>query len=203
MTTEAGVVNQAAPNARKVREIVVGVDESDASRLALIYAVEEAVCRQAPLRVVTVFESAGRFGDRYSVPIPVSDEEIARREEVVTRKIVDEVLGATESPPEVRIVVTAGTTGPALVEESRTAALLVVGHRGRGELASVLLGSVGLYCVLHAHSPVLVVRPPADTSDGRRPPASTLWCDGGTSEGAGRLRMHRVRELWIVSLPCR
>ncbi len=172
MTTEAGVVNQAAPNARKVREIVVGVDESDASRLALIYAVEEAVCRQAPLRVVTVFESAGRFGDRYSVPIPVSDEEIARREEVVTRKIVDEVLGATESPPEVRIVVTAGTTGPALVEESRTAALLVVGHRGRGELASVLLGSVGLYCVLHAHSPVLVVRPPADTSDGAGATAS-------------------------------
>ena len=181
MTTEAGVVNQAAPNARKVREIVVGVDESDASRLALIYAVEEAVCRQAPLRVVTVFESAGRFGDRYSVPIPVSDEEIARREEVVTRKIVDEVLGATESPPEVRIVVTAGTTGPALVEESRTAALLVVGHRGRGELASVLLGSVGLYCVLHAHSPVLVVRPPADTSDGAGATASSGISTSATS----------------------
>ena len=92
---------------------------------------------------MTVFESAGRFGDRYSVPIPVSDEEIARREEVVTRKIVDEVLGAAESPEE----------------------LLVVGNRGRGELASVLLGSVGLYCVLHARSPVLVVRPPAETSD--------------------------------------
>ena len=93
MTTEAGAVNQAARDARKVREIVVGVDESDASRLALIHAVEEAVCRHASLRVVTVFESAGRFGDRYSVPIPVSDEEITRREEVVTRKIVDEVLG--------------------------------------------------------------------------------------------------------------
>jgi nucleotide-binding universal stress UspA family protein len=166
MTTQAGAVNQAAPNGRKVREIVVGVDESDASRLALIYAVEEAVCRQAALRVVTVFESAGRFGDRYSVPIPVSDEEIARREEVATRKFVDEVLVTSESPPEVRIVVMAGTTGPVLVEQSRTAELLVVGHRGRGELASVLLGSVGLYCVLHAHSPVLVVRPPADTSNG-------------------------------------
>ena len=91
--------------------------------------------------------------------------EIARREEVVTRKIVDEVLGAAESPPEVRIVVVAGATGPTLVEQSRTAELLVVGHRGRGELASVLLGSVGLYCVLHARSPVLVVRPPAETSD--------------------------------------
>jgi nucleotide-binding universal stress UspA family protein len=71
-----------------------------------------------------------------------------------------------DGPPEVRVVVTAGTTGPTLVEESRTAELLVVGHCRRGELASVLLGSVGLYCVLHAHSPVLAVRPPADTSDG-------------------------------------
>ncbi len=91
----------------------MGIDESDASRLALIYAVEEAVCRQTPLRVVTAFESAGRFGDRYSIPIPVSDEEIARREEVATRKMVDEVLGAAESPPEVRIVVMAGATGSA------------------------------------------------------------------------------------------
>lgn len=166
MITEAGAENHVATPATNVREIVVGVDESDASRLALIYAVEEAVRRQARLRVVTVFESAGRFGDRYSVPIPVSDEEIARREEVAIRKIVDEVLGAANTRPEVRIVVMAGATGPALVEQSRTAELLVVGHRGRGELASILLGSVGLYCVVHAHSPVLVVRPPADTSDG-------------------------------------
>jgi nucleotide-binding universal stress UspA family protein len=162
MTTGSGAVIQAATQAAKVPEIVVGVDDSDASRLALIEAVEQAVWRKATLRVVTVFESAGRFGDRYGVPIPVSDEEIARRVEVATRKIVDEVLGAAESAPEVRIVVMAGATGPALVEQSRTAELLVVGHRGRGELASVLLGSVGLYCVFHAHSPVLVVRPPAN-----------------------------------------
>jgi hypothetical protein len=38
MVTEANAVNQAATKARKVREIVVGVDESDASRLALIWA---------------------------------------------------------------------------------------------------------------------------------------------------------------------
>ena len=39
------------------------------------------------------------------------------------------------------------------------AELLVIGHRGRGSVASVLLGSVGLYCVLHAQCPVTVVRP--------------------------------------------
>ncbi len=81
----------------------------------------------------------------------------------------------------------AGATGPTLVEESRTAELLVVGHRGRGELASVLLGSVGLYCVLQAHAPVLVVRPPTDTSDrtGRTPRPRRSAPPRTTSLGAG------------------
>lgn len=140
-------------------DVVVGIDESKPSRIALAAAIEEATRRHAPLRVVTVFESAGRFGARYSVPIPVSDTEIARREEIAAREIVDDVLSTVATPPEVRVVAVAGTTGPTLVEQSRTAQLLVVGHRGHGEVASALLGSVGLYCVLHAHSPVLVIRP--------------------------------------------
>ncbi len=141
------------------REIVVGIDESKPARTALAAAIEEAARRHAPLRVVTVFESAGRFGARYSVPIPVSDTEIARREEIAAREIVDDVLSTAATRPDVRVVAVAGTIGPVLVEESRTAQLLIVGHRGHGEIASVLLGSVGLYCVLHAHSPVLVIRP--------------------------------------------
>lgn len=139
---------------------VVGVDESEQSRLALTNAVEEATRGRAPLRVVTAFESAGRFGARYGVPIPVSDEQIARTEEAAIRKMVDEVLDADEARPEVRIVDTPGATGPVL-DQSRTAALLVVGYRGRGAVTGTLLGSVGLFCVLHAHSPVLVVRPVA------------------------------------------
>lgn len=139
------------------REIVVGIDESKQARTALAAAIEEAARRHAPLRVVTVFESAGRFGARYSVPIPVSDTEIARREEAAAREIVDDVLSTAAARPDVRVIAVAGATGPVLVEESRTAQLLVVGHRGHGEIASVLLGSVGLYCVLHAHSAVLVV----------------------------------------------
>jgi nucleotide-binding universal stress UspA family protein len=149
---------------RDAMDVVVGIDESEPGRLALASAVEEAVRRAAPLRVVTVFESAGRFGARYNVPIPVSDDEIARREEVVVREIVDEVLSTAAARPDVRMVAVAGATGPVLVEQSRTAQLLVVGHRGHGEIASALLGSVGLYCVLHAHSPVLVVRPTPGSS---------------------------------------
>jgi nucleotide-binding universal stress UspA family protein len=46
---------------------------------------------------------------------------------------------------------------------SEVAALLVVGHRGRGAVATRLIGSVGLGVVVHAHCPVLVVRPVVPT----------------------------------------
>jgi nucleotide-binding universal stress UspA family protein len=51
-----------------------------------------------------------------------------------------------------------------LVDQSRDADMLVVGHRGRGGLRSAVLGSVGLQCVLHAAVPVTVVRPVQETA---------------------------------------
>ena len=56
-----------------------------------------------------------------------------------------------------------------LVEQSRQAALLVLGHRGRGAFASTFLGSVGLSCVLHAHCPVTIVRATSAGEDATAP----------------------------------
>ncbi|HEY0816302.1 MAG TPA: universal stress protein [Pseudonocardia sp.] len=147
---------------REPRDVVVGIDDSEPARMALAAAVEEAALRQAPLRVVAVFESIVQFGARYNVPVVVGDEEIAEKEKAAAREIVDEVLRTVEARTDVRVVAVPGPPGLALVEQAQTAQLLVVGHRGRGEVTSVLLGSVGLYCVLHAASPVLVVRPGPD-----------------------------------------
>jgi len=58
----------------------------------------------------------------------------------------------------VTIEATTGAPGPVLVDAARGADLLVLGHRGRGVMRSALLGSVGLYCVLHASCPVTIVR---------------------------------------------
>jgi nucleotide-binding universal stress UspA family protein len=58
----------------------------------------------------------------------------------------------------VTIEATTGAPGPVLVDAARGADLLVLGHRGRGAVRSALLGSVGLYCVLHASCPVTTVR---------------------------------------------
>ena len=48
--------------------------------------------------------------------------------------------------------------GPALVELSTGADLLVVGSRGHGGLHELLLGSVGTYCARHSHCPIVIVR---------------------------------------------
>jgi nucleotide-binding universal stress UspA family protein len=139
--------------------LVVGVDDSADSRLALEYAVAEAVLHGAVLRVVSAFDSAGRFSDRYGVPIPVSDQQIAEKVRAETVALINDVMGTQPDPPEVQVVVQAGAVGWVLTEASVDADMLIVGHRGRGEVASALLGSVGLHCVLHAKCTVTVVRP--------------------------------------------
>lgn len=64
-----------------------------------------------------------------------------------------------------RAVVEALAPARALVERSRDADLLVVGSRGRGGFAGLLLGSVSQQCIQHAACPVVVVPPPDRSAD--------------------------------------
>jgi nucleotide-binding universal stress UspA family protein len=45
-----------------------------------------------------------------------------------------------------------------LIGESKEADLLVIGHRGHGAFAGMLVGSVSIHCVTHASCPVVVIR---------------------------------------------
>ena len=138
--------------------VLVGVDGSPQSGAALTYAVAEANRRGARLRVVsTYFPEYAVHGT--TQPLSVSERAIEADVEAQTRRMVEEALAGDAVVPPVDIVVAAGPAAGVLIDMSREADVLVVGHRGRGGFASMLLGSVGMQSVLHARCPVIVVRP--------------------------------------------
>jgi|SRR5918994_2388498 nucleotide-binding universal stress UspA family protein len=155
--------------------IVVGVDGSDCSRAALEFAFDEAARRNAGLRVVTAAPEADYWATSYGMSPSMIDELTADLEKSA-QAMVDDVTrdrGRSVAGIPVSVQGVAGAPGRVLVEQSRDADLLIVGHRGRGGFRSAALGSVGLQCVLHASAPVTVVRPRQQS------------VDGGTREPAG------------------
>jgi nucleotide-binding universal stress UspA family protein len=138
--------------------VLVGVDGSPESGTALRYAVAEAHRRGARLRVVSTYFPEYSVHGR-TQPLTVSEPVIEVDVEAQARRMVEEALAGDALPPPVEIVIAAGPAAGVLIDKSGEVDVLVVGHRGRGGFASMLLGSVGLQCVLHAHCPVIVVRP--------------------------------------------
>lgn len=135
--------------------VVVGVDGSPSSSKALALAATEARWRRARLRVVAAWSfplyAAGTYvpADAYA-DVP---DELAT---AVDAQVAD-VLGPS---PEVEVerLVAEGPAAAVILEAAKDADLVVVGSRGRGGFAGLLLGSVSSQVVHHAHCPVLVVR---------------------------------------------
>lgn len=140
--------------------IVAGVDGSSGARAALEYALDDAVRRNARVRVVFAFDEPEYWAVAYGMSAPAPLGEVTVGLEKATQHMVDEVRAQRPERAElaVDVQVLIGHPAKVLVEQSRNADLLVLGHRGRGEFASAVVGSVGLQCLLHAHSPVTIVR---------------------------------------------
>jgi nucleotide-binding universal stress UspA family protein len=134
------------------------VDGSPESGAALKYAVAEANRRVARLRVVSTYFPEYAVHGR-TQPLTASESAIEVDVEAQTRRMVEEALAGDDLPPPVEVVVAAGPAAGVLIDKSGEVDVLVLGHRGRGGFASMLLGSVSLQCVLHARCPVIVVRP--------------------------------------------
>jgi nucleotide-binding universal stress UspA family protein len=133
--------------------IVVGVDTSESSKEALRWAARQAQLTGASLRVVMSWDIPPAA---YWVPVPGGlDFEPATREAL--DRTIRETLGSDPLVP-VTAVVAEGRPAPVLLEQALDAELLVVGSRGHGEFAGMLLGSVSEHCVSHATCPVLVFR---------------------------------------------
>jgi len=137
--------------------IVVGVDGSPGSRRALTWAAAEALDHGADLVVLNVWEHtllppAGSVSvsERY-VPDP------SQRTAEDLRQVITEELGE-EPPVFVQPHVKQGRPAKVLIEESANADLLVVGSRGHGGFAGLVLGSVSQHVAAYANCPVTVVR---------------------------------------------
>jgi nucleotide-binding universal stress UspA family protein len=148
--------------------IVVGVDGSPGGLEALRWALMEASLRGAALRVVHAWmvplidalPEPWAIGSR---PLGPSDDEVHEHLEAAARSVLDASLAEASSMApglEIHGELVEARPAAALLAAAEDADLLVVGSRGRGGFAALLLGSVSAQCVHHAPCPVVVV--PAD-----------------------------------------
>jgi nucleotide-binding universal stress UspA family protein len=140
--------------------VVVGVDGSDGSRAALEYAMDEAVRRGVPLRAITAYAGPDVWTAEDAVlPDARILHDLAEREvSAAVAAVADARRSRGAAVPAVETEVAMGPASTVLLHHARGASVLVVGHRGRGGLASRIIGSVGLSAVIHADCTVVVVR---------------------------------------------
>lgn len=144
--------------------VVVGVDGSEASRLAVGFAFEESAYRLAELVPVLAWTDSGWHAPGYPAAVI---EQMARQ------TLSESLAGWQERYPDVvvRPELVRGHARDCLVERSKTAQLVVLGARGRDTFKGLLLGSVSQTLLHHSACPVAVIR---TTVSAHRPmPADT------------------------------
>jgi len=140
--------------------IIVGVDGSDHSRRALDWAMREAVKHHLPLTVMSIHTPPARpatsiYWGVHSYPENSFDPELAR---AAVQEFVDKVAGEIGEAPEITVSIGTGDAAEELLKASQDADMLVVGSRGGGGFARLLMGSVSSQVVHHASCPVVVIR---------------------------------------------
>jgi len=145
--------------------IVVGVDGSSSSAEAVRWASEQAVRDHRTLALVHAYTlDRVLWVDSMGV-----DRDLLRMMEKDGRALLlSAAEHAREAHPDLEVHewLFHADARSALLEASREAAMLVVGSRGRGPVASLLLGSVGVALVRHATCPVVVRRPEGEHAGG-------------------------------------
>ncbi len=136
--------------------IVVGVDGSKPSLEALRWAAAQARLTGASLHVVAAWHFPASLG---WAPAWGPGWDPAAEAAGALEKVVESVLGSAGGL-EVHQKVMEGHPAPVLLQLAEQADLLVVGSRGRGEFAGLLLGSVSGHCATHSPCPVVIVRCP-------------------------------------------
>jgi len=137
--------------------VVVGVDGSDSSLQALRWAASIARSTGANLTAVMAWHptSLNNLATVGWAAYPGDWDPAANARSVLDRAIA--TVFDADVPADLTSAVLEGITAPALIEFSAEADMLVLGSRGHGGFAGLLLGSVSAACAEHAKVPVLVV----------------------------------------------
>jgi len=141
--------------------IIVGVDGSHDAHRALEWAMKEAAIRHVPLTVVTVHEVAVSGWTGHPIILPMDQPDVNKARQAAEEAVAKASAQLGESQPaSVTVWAVNGLAAQELIEASRDADLLVVGSRGGGGFARLMLGSISDKVTRHAHCPVVVVPGP-------------------------------------------
>lgn len=137
--------------------IVVGVDGSEPSQLALRWAEQLATCFDCRIEAVIAWSFPSAYG--FALPDGWDPQHDAQT------SLEDAVDAAFEGarPNGLELLVRRGLPAKVLLDAGVGARMLIVGSRGHGGFAGLLLGSVSSVVAEHAHCPVLVVHPASTT----------------------------------------
>lgn len=173
----------------RTQKIVVGVDGTARSRDAVTWAVEQSRRSNAVVHLVHAWhvpadeasvtrerlpaavkrtpEAATALGHAYGEELRAARERehavrdaAERRALRLLERVRDAALADVRDREHVRMLALEGDAGRALVRESADADLLVVGSHRATPISATMLGSVSLYCTLHARCPVVVLPKP-------------------------------------------
>ncbi len=137
--------------------IVAATDGSEESLRAVDWAAREAVLRGAPLRIVSATELLPQMIGGHAMSDDTVDDGVRHHR---NEALAAAAARAAQTAPDVLIDTDPleGTPAHVVTTAGSGAAMLVVGSRGLGAFAAMLLGSVSRYAATHAACPVVVVR---------------------------------------------
>lgn len=144
----------------RTRPIVVGVDDSPGTELALRWAADEARARDVPIRLITAFRY-DLAADRLPAFVTVSSIEVLEPRQVAEQLLANAVNTVTAAGAEASSESVDGDPVRVLVSESARASMLVLGSRQLSSFGSAVLGSVSAAVAARSTAPTVVVRGPA------------------------------------------
>lgn len=141
--------------------IVAAIDGSDTAIHAALWAVDEAITRNVPLRLVSITKSSHPSAEDYYADMHHAEDSIRAAKDAVE---------ATGRPVKIETAILSGPPAFLLGEESRTAHMVCVGSVGIGRSARAILGSIATELAEKAHCPVAIIRPQDEM-----PPDAVNW----------------------------